>query len=63
MLTNHHYYYSAHYFAELLAGDLRETLERWRNRADQFPDSEAHREPPALGYSLSPSWRVLGPRR
>jgi hypothetical protein len=97
MLTNHHEYYSAHYFAELLAGDLRETLERWRNRADQFPDSEAHREPPArlrslaqpyfralekirrtpdslaeiqrdfftsllpaLGYSLSPSWRARG---
>jgi hypothetical protein len=97
MLTNHHEYYSAHYFAELLAGDLRETLERWKNLADQFPDSEAHREPPArlrslaqpyfralekirrtpdslaeiqrdfftsllpaLGYSLSPSWRALG---
>ncbi len=97
MLTNHHEYYSAHYFAELLAGDLRETLESWKNLADQFPDSEAHREPPArlrslaqpyfralekirrtpdslaeiqrdfltsllpaLGYSLSPSWRALG---
>jgi hypothetical protein len=28
MLTNHHEYYSAHYFAELLAGDLKEKNSR-----------------------------------
>jgi hypothetical protein len=60
MLTNHHEYYSAHYFAELLAGDLKETLERWKILADEHPDSEAHREPPARLRSLAqPYFRAL----
>jgi hypothetical protein len=60
MLTNHHEYYSAHYFAELLAGDLRETLDRWKILADQHPDSEDHREPPARLRSLAqPYFRAL----
>ncbi len=60
MLTNHHEYYSAHYFAELLAGDLKETLDRWKGIADAHPDSEDHREPPARLRSLSqPYFRSL----
>lgn len=60
MLTNHHEYYSAHYFAELLAGDLKETLERWKILADEHPDSESHREPPARLRSLAqPYFRAL----
>lgn len=60
MLTNHHEYYSAHYFAELLAGDLKETLERWKSIADERPDSESHREPPARLRSLSqPYFKAL----
>ena len=39
MLTNHHEYYSA----ELLAGDLKETLERWKILADENPDSKPQR--------------------
>lgn len=56
MLTNHHEYYSAHYFAELLAGDLKETLDRWKALADAHPDSEDHREPPARLRSLAQSY-------
>jgi len=56
MLTNHHEYYSAHYFAELLSGDLKETLDRWRALADAHPDSEDHREPPARLRSLAQSY-------
>jgi hypothetical protein len=60
MLTNHHEYYSAHYFAELLAGDLRETLDRWKSLADAHPDSESHREPPSRLRSLAqPYFRAL----
>lgn len=60
MLTNHHEYYSAHYFAELLAGDLKETLDRWKALADEHPDSESHREPPARLRSLAqPYFRAL----
>ena len=60
MLTNHHEYYSAHYFAELLAGDLKETLERWKVLADEHPDSESRREPPARLRSLAqPYFRAL----
>jgi hypothetical protein len=60
MLTNHHEYYSAHYFAELLVGDLRETLDRWKSIADEHPDSESHREPPARLRSLAqPYFRAL----
>jgi hypothetical protein len=60
MLTNHHEYYSAHYFAELLAGDLKETLERWKALADKHPDSESLREPPARLRSLAqPYFRAL----
>jgi hypothetical protein len=60
MLTNHHEYYSAHYFAELLAGDLKEMLERWKALADEHPDSESHREPPARLRSLAqPYFRAL----
>ena len=60
MLTNHHEYYSAHYFAELLTGDLKETLDRWKNLADAHPDSESHREPPARLRSLAqPYFRAL----
>jgi len=60
MLTNHHEYYSAHYFAELLTGDLKETLERWKILADEHPDSESHREPPARLRSLAqPYFRAL----
>ena len=60
MLTNHHEYYSAHYFAELLAGDLKETLARWKSLADEHPDSESHREPPARLRSLAqPYFRSL----
>ena len=60
MLTNHHEYYSAHYFAELLAGDLKDTLERWKSLADEHPDSEDHREPPARLRSLAqPYFRAL----
>lgn len=46
-LTNHREYYSEHYFAELLGGDLKDTLEAWKATALEFPDSEDHREPPA----------------
>lgn len=46
-LTNHREYYTEHYFAELLAGDLKDTLDRWRAAAADNPDSESHREPPA----------------
>ena len=42
MLTNHHEYYSAHYFADLLTGDLRETLERWKILADEHFVSVEH---------------------
>ncbi len=60
MLTNHHEYYSAHYFAELLAGDLKEMLDRWKVLADEHPDSESHREPPARLRSLAqPYFRSL----
>ena len=60
MRTNHHEYYSAHYFVELLAGDLKETLERWKILADEHPDSEAHREPPARLRSLAqPYFRAI----
>lgn len=45
-LTNHREYYTEHYFAELLAGDLRDTLDRWKAIATDNPDSESHREPP-----------------
>jgi len=46
-LTNHREYYSAHYFAELLSGDLKATLDAWKATALEHPDSEDHREPPA----------------
>ncbi|MEO8613697.1 MAG: hypothetical protein ABI600_01035, partial [Luteolibacter sp.] len=60
MLTNHHEYYSAHYFAELLAGDLKETLDQWKAHADTHPDSEDHKEPPARLRSLAqPYFRSL----
>jgi hypothetical protein len=96
-LTNHREYYTEHYFAELLVGDLKAALDQWKAAADEHPDSESHREPPArlkslaqpwfksleklrrspeslsetqrdflasllpaLGYSLTPSWRALG---
>ena len=56
MLSNHHEYYSEHYFAELLAGDLKDVLERWKAAADAHPDSEDHREPPARLRSLAQPW-------
>lgn len=98
-ITNHHEYYTEHYFAELLVGDLKDRLDEWKATALEHPDSEDHREPPArlrglardyfktiervqrassphdlaeaqryflasllpcLGYSVSPSWWVLG---
>jgi hypothetical protein len=46
-LSNHHEYFTGHYFAELLAGDLKDTLDAWKARAAEHPDSEDHREPPA----------------
>ncbi|MFT5410042.1 MAG: hypothetical protein ACI9NC_002769 [Verrucomicrobiales bacterium] len=46
-ITNHREYYTEHYFAELLGGDLKDTLDGWRETALEFPDSEEHREPPA----------------
>ena len=46
-LTNHREYYSEHYFAELLGGDLKDTLDAWKANALEHPDSEDHREPPA----------------
>jgi hypothetical protein len=46
-LSNHHEYFTEHYFAELLAGDLKDTLDAWKARAAEHPDSEDHREPPA----------------
>ena len=46
-ITNHHEYYTEHYFAELLAGDLKDALDRWKALAQEHPDSEDHREPPA----------------
>ena len=59
-LTNHREYYSEHYFAELLAGDLKDTLARWKSIADENPDSESHREPPARLRSLAqPYFRAL----
>jgi hypothetical protein len=44
-LTNHREYYSAHYFAELLSGDLKDTCDQWKATALEHPDSEDHREP------------------
>ena len=55
-LTNHREYYTEHYFAELLAGDLRATLDQWKAAADEHPDSEDHREPPARLRSLAQPW-------
>ncbi len=46
-ITNHHEYYTEHYFAELLVGDLKDRLDEWKATALEHPDSEAHREPPA----------------
>ncbi len=47
MITNHREYYTEHYFAELIAKDLKDTLTAWRATAIENPDSESHREPPA----------------
>jgi hypothetical protein len=59
-LTNHREYYTEHYFAELLSGDLKDTLDRWKADADVHPDSEDHREPPARLRSLAqPYFRAL----
>ena len=55
-LTNHREYYTEHYFAELLAGDLKATLDQWKAAADEHPDSEDHREPPARLRSLAQPW-------
>lgn len=60
MLTNHREYYTEHYFAELLAGDLKDTLARWKSIADEQPDSESHREPPTHLRSLAqPYFKAL----
>lgn len=45
-ITNHQEYYSNHYFEEVLATDLKETLDRWKASAQAHPESEAHKEPP-----------------
>jgi len=59
-LQNHREYYTEHYFAELLAGDLRDTLDRWKAIATDNPDSESHREPPAQLRSLAqPYFKAL----
>ena len=55
-LTNHHEYYTEHYFAELLAGDLKDTLEGWKSVALEHPDSEELREPPARLRGLRQSY-------
>jgi hypothetical protein len=55
-LTNHREYYTEHYFAELLTGDLKATLDQWKAAADEHPDSEDHREPPARLRSLAQPW-------
>lgn len=52
-ITNHREYYSEHYFAELLGGDLKDTLEAWKALALEHPDSDDHREPPARLRSLA----------
>jgi len=52
-ITNHREYYTEHYFAELLAGDLKDTLKAWKDTALEHPDSESHREPPARLRSLA----------
>ena len=46
-ISNHHEYYTEHYFAELLVGDLKDRLDEWKATALEHPDSEDHREPPA----------------
>lgn len=46
-LINHREYDSEHYYAELLAGDLRDTLKRWTAVALDHPDPEDPHEPPA----------------
>lgn len=55
-ISNHREYYSEHYFAELLAGDLKETLDDWKARALERPDSEEHREPPLRLCGLAQSY-------
>jgi len=52
-ITNHREYYSQHYFAELLANDLKETAAGWKERALEHPDSESHRDPAARLRSLT----------
>ena len=52
-LNNHREYYSEHYFAEFLDGDLKDILADWKTAALEHPDSEDHREPPARLKGLS----------
>lgn len=58
-ITNHNEYYSQHYLLALFEGDLKDVLARWDQVADEHPDSEAHRPPPARLRSLaSPYFRL-----
>ncbi|MCX6875807.1 MAG: hypothetical protein NTW21_18660 [Verrucomicrobia bacterium] len=44
-ISNRNEYFSSHYLAALIEGDLKDTLARWKETAEANPDSEAHRSP------------------
>jgi methylase of polypeptide subunit release factors len=61
-LTNHNEYYSQHYLAEVFEDDLKDVLARWEQAASDYPDSEAHRPPPARLRSLAAPYFRLANR-
>ena len=56
MLTNHGDYFSPHYLSSILPGDLKSTLDAWKNHATEHPDSETHAHPADRLRRLAPTF-------
>lgn len=55
-ITNHSEYFSSLYLSHLIEGDLKETYAKWKQAAEENPDSEAHRVSDARLKGLSRPW-------